>query len=58
MVTKKPLGAEPSAAVYAAAGDASLSLSTEVSFAAASHSSATPLLREHVVIHHVKSTPL
>ena len=36
MVTKKPLGAEPSAAVHAAAGDALLSLSADVSSAVAS----------------------
>ena len=41
MVTKKPLGAEPSAAVHAAAGDALLSLSADVSSAAASKPSAT-----------------
>ena len=41
MVTKKPLGAEPSAAVLAATGDALLSLSADVSSAAAPHSSAT-----------------
>ena len=41
MVTKKPLGAEPSAAVHAAADNAQLSLSADVSSAAASHSSAT-----------------
>ena len=44
MVTKKPLGAEPSAAVHAAAGDALLSLSADVLSAAASHSSATPVV--------------
>ena len=44
MVTKKPLGAESSAAVHAAAGDALLSLSADVPSAAASHSSATPVV--------------
>ena len=41
IITKKPLGAEPSAAVHAAAGGALLSLSADVSSTAASHSSAT-----------------
>ena len=44
MVTKKPLCAEPSAAVHADAGDALLSLSADVSSAAATHSSATPVV--------------
>ena len=44
MVTKKPLGAEPSAAVHAAAGDVLLSLSADVSSAAEPHTSATPVV--------------
>ena len=58
MVTKKPLGAEPSAAVHAAAGDALLSLSADVRLP---HRQSLPqhlLLRVQVVMHHVKSTPL
>ena len=58
MVTKKTHGAELSTAVQAAAGDALLSLSADVLSAAASHPSATLLLRVHVVIHYVKSTRL
>ena len=41
MVTKKPHSAEPQAAVHAAAGDALLSLSADVSSAAASKPFAT-----------------
>ena len=58
MVTKKPDSAEPQAAVHAVAGDALLSLSADVSAAAAHIHPQLLLLREHVVIHHMKSTPL
>ena len=55
-ITKKPHGAEPSAAVHAAAGDALLSLSADTSSAVTSHSLQHLLLWLHVVIHYVKST--
>ena len=57
-VTKKPDGAEPSAAVHAAAGDALLCLAADTSSVAASYSPATPVVADHAVIHIVKSTPL
>ena len=44
MVTSKPLSAKPSAVVRAAVGDALLSLSADETSAAASHSSATPVV--------------
>ena len=42
--TKKPHGAEPSAAVHAAAGNALLSLAAETSSTLASYSPATPIV--------------
>ena len=45
-VTKKPLGAEPSAAVHAAAEDALLSLAADTSSIAASYSPATPVVAD------------
>ena len=45
-VTKEPLGAEPSAAVHAAAGDALLFLAAATSSVAASYSPATPVVAD------------
>ena len=53
-VTKKPHGAEPSAAVHAAAGDALLSLAADTTSVAASYSPATPVVADA----RGKSTPL
>ena len=45
-VTKKPHGAEPLAAVHAAAGDALLSLAADTSSVAASYNPATPVVAD------------